>query len=184
MTLGLNINGNDTLVENSQSINHQHEGSVNPHLKECLTKSMLEGLERGRQAVKESLDAGDDLNYLRELKSTLQQHYNKDTKVLKLTPQLIEQFDAIRQDPANASKASILNVIGITAEKVSYTKEEIDAIRENINQDIEATSKRLDHAHHRGTEIYNMNMQIIQMLKSIVKGADNALSAANRRIHK
>jgi hypothetical protein len=145
---------------------------------------MLEGLERGRQAVNESLAAGVDLNYLRELKTTLQQHYNHDTKQLKLTPQLIQQFDAIRQDPSSTSKASILNAIGITTGKETYTKEEIDAIRESINQDIEATSKRLDHAHHRGTEIYNMNMQIIQMLKAIVKGADNALSAANRRIHK
>ena len=159
----------------------QHENLL-PLVQNCTTKALLDGKERGREAIQESLEAADTLQFLRGLKTTLQQHYDLKAKTLTITPQLMEQLNQMRAE--GGSKAAILDVIGIAPDKFVYIKEELDLARENLNQDIEATNKRLDHAHHKGTEIYNFNMQIIQMLKAVVKGLDNATSAATKRIHR
>lgn len=174
-------------LDSLQSVNldhFQHESSLNPLLKNCLSRTLLEGLDKGRAAIKETLDATADLEFLRELKGTLQKHYDMKTKILTVTPELMEQFKQLRENPEHASKAAILDVIGINTTKMTYTKDELDLIRENINQDIEATNKRIDHAHHRGTEIYNLNMQIVQMLKAITRGLQAASDAPTKKIHR
>lgn len=184
MTTELNISENNLIIENAHAAHHHHEGSLNPHLKLCLTKTLVEGLDKGREVIKEGVEASDLLDFLRELKGTLQKCYDIDSKKMTLTPQILQQFDELRLNPQNAAKKAVLDVIGMVPGKQVYTKEELDHIRESLNQDIEATGKRLDHAQQRGTEIYNLNMQVVQMLKAIVKGLDNAVSAPNRRIHR
>lgn len=184
MSNKLELNTNPESVHNVNLDHCQHESSLSPVLKHCLSKTLLEGVEKGKQVVNETLLATDDLQFLRELKGSLQKQYNIQTRTLTITPELMEQLRQIKNNPENSSKAAILDVIGIDLDKFVYTKEELDQIRENLNQDIEATGKRIDYGHQQGTEIYNLNMQIIQMLKAIVKGHDNAISAANRRIHR
>lgn len=183
MTIGLNNNGNDALLENVNAVQGRgnHESPMTPLLKMCVAKTLSDGLDESKISARESLNASDDMRFIAEVGKILHKCYNDKTEKLVLSPEAIEFLQGIRSSPQNASKISILDAAGLKPDKVDYTKEQLRTIREDLKQENEACSKRFELSTTTSTQIYNKNMMLVQMLKSIVKGHDNAAGAHSRK---
>lgn len=183
----MDIKNNETPLLEPESIAANpppslHSTPLTPLLNAFRIRVMNDSMRDAKGKIKELLDAENEAEFVRQLKAAIQKYYNTETKTLTLPPQILDKIREVQENPEMEGFISILDEIGLSTEKTTYTKEEREALAENATHLLQRMNMKINQTFQKTQEINQMVMEIIQLLRSCLKKEDDAKSAPIRGI--